>query len=92
MKTWKTLALALCLSVLTIVAQETPLTPLVLEKALLANPTGEQAEQLAARLRQTFGAQSWPKMHNQIYFNFSMLFADATHIENLAVPVFQPSF
>lgn len=56
MKTWKTLALALCLSALTIVAQETPLTPLALEKALLANPTGEQAEQLAARIRQTFGA------------------------------------
>ncbi|MBI1766702.1 MAG: esterase family protein [Acidobacteria bacterium] len=57
MNTLKTLTLALCLAALTALAQDAPLTPLALEKALLANPTGEQAEQLAARLRQTFGAE-----------------------------------
>lgn len=55
MKLLLTLAITLLLAAGSLAAQEAPLTPLALEAALNANPTGAQAEQLAARLRQTFG-------------------------------------
>jgi enterochelin esterase-like enzyme len=56
MQLLKTLAAALLLSIFVLAAQDAPLTPKELETALSANPTGEQAEQLAARVRKTFGA------------------------------------
>jgi enterochelin esterase family protein len=56
MKTLKTLAFALWLAAGAFSAQEAPLTPQALETALAAKPAGAEAEALAARIRQTFGA------------------------------------
>jgi enterochelin esterase-like enzyme len=55
MNSLKTLTATLLLTVVALAVQDTPLTPKALEAALAANPTGEQAEILAARLRKTFG-------------------------------------
>jgi enterochelin esterase-like enzyme len=55
MISWKTLTVALLLTIAAFAVQDAPLTPKALEAALAANPTGEQAEALAAQLRKTFG-------------------------------------
>jgi len=55
MTSLKTFTATLLLTVLAFAAQEAPFTPKALEAALAANPTGEQAEALAAQLRKAFG-------------------------------------